>query len=158
MTTTTNPDGFTSVGTYIKVSAILPATYDAVGFAAIAAGSWKEVGGVDTIGEIKMSRNTNSRKPLKSGVEVVVPGSASFDAFTIDGAIVRTDEGQALLETTLRTAAKLAFCIVYPDGGEEFGSGIVTSGGRAPGKSADDFAGMSYEIKPSGSTVIVAAP
>lgn len=148
-------NGFTSVGTYIKVSATLPATYDEAGFATITGSAWKEVGGTDTIGELKMTRNTSTRTPLKTGVEVVVAGSASFDPFTIDGAIIRGDVGQDLLEAHLRSGVKLSFCVVYPDEGEEFGTGIVTSGGRAPGADASSFAGMSYEIKPSGATVIV---
>jgi len=145
--------GFTSVGTYIEVASGLPTANTSTAFAALT--GWTEVGGVDSIGEIKMTRNTSSRTPLKDGVEVVVAGSASFDAFTVDGAIVRGDEGQELLESSLRSGAKVSFCINYPDGGKEYGTSLVTSGGRAPGADASAFAGMAYELKPSGATVIV---
>lgn len=145
-----NEQGFTSVGTYIELSATLP-----VGNVFTGVTDWVEVDGVDSIGEIKMSRNTSARTPLKTGTEVVVAGSASFDPFTIDGAIVRGDEGQELLETHLRSGVNLSFRINYPDGGKEMGVALVTSGGRSPGADASAFAGMAYELKPSGATVIV---
>lgn len=147
-------NAFTSVGTFISVCSTLPTTNDAAGYAAVGM-TWVEVGGVDSIGELTMTRNTSTRTPLKDGMERVVAGGASFNAFPIDGALIRNDAGQEMLDTKLRSGASLSFKVTYPDGGIEYGQGIVTNGGRSPGESADAFTGMSYEIKPSGATVIV---
>lgn len=147
-------NSFTSVGTFIEVCSTLPATNDVAGFTAVGM-TWVEVGGVDTIGEIRMTRNVNSRTPLKTGVEINVGGSASFEPFTVDGAIIRDDPGQEMLETKLRANAKVSFCVNYPDGGKEYGTAMITGGGRSPGEDANAFAGMAYELKPSGATVIV---
>ena len=147
-------NSFTSVGTFLTLSATLPTDSTAAAFATAFA-SPIEVGGVDTIGEIRMTRNINSRTPLKTGVEVNSAGGAVVEPIAVDGAIIRGDEGQEMLESHLRSAAKLAFCVNYPDGGKEYGVAIVTAGGRSPGEDANAFAGMSYELKPSGATVIV---
>lgn len=147
-------NSFTSVGTFIQVCPTKPATFDAAGFSAVGM-TYSEVGGVDSISEIRMTRNTSTRTPLKTGVELVVAGTASFDEFTINGAIIRNDAGQEMLEAHLRSGVNLSFRINYPDGGKEYGYALVTGGGRTPGEDASAFAGMSYSLKPSGATVIV---
>jgi hypothetical protein len=147
-----NENGFTGAGTFIEVSSVAPTAQTAIAYAAVT--GYTEVGGVDDIGEIGATTQTNSRIPLKSGVEVVVAGSTSYDAFAINGALVRGDEGQELLEAQRRARALVTFCINYADGGKEYGQGIVTKSSRAPGD-ANSFTGAMFEIKPSGETVIV---
>lgn len=147
-----NPDGFTGVGTYAEISNTVPTALTAEGFASVS--DWKEVGGTDDISEISSTRNLNTRTPLKTGVEVVSAGSLSYDPFTINGALIRGDEGLAALEAAHRSGALVSFAIRYGDGGSEYGRGIVTKAGRTPGD-ANSFVGGSYEIKPSGSTIIV---
>lgn len=146
-----NEEGFTSVGAFIEVSSTLPTAQTTAGFAGIT--TWEEVGGVDTIGELRRTRNTSTRTPLKTGEEVVVAGSSAYEPFTVDGAIVRADPGQELLELHLDNGVNLSFRITYGDGGTACGVALVTAGGQAPGESSDAFAGMAYELKPSGAVV-----
>lgn len=146
-----NEEGFTSVGAFIEVSSTLPTAQTTGGFAAIT--DWKEVGGVDTIGELKRTRAVSERTPLKTGEKVVVAGSSSYDPFTIDGALVRNDDGQETLETHLDNGVNLSFRITYGDGGTACGVALITSGGDKPGENADAFAGMAYELRPSGAVV-----
>lgn len=146
-----NEQGFTSVGAFIEVSSTLPTAQTTAGFASIT--DWKEVGGVDTIGELRRVRNTSSRTDLKSGDEVVVAGSSQYEPFTIDGAIVRDDEGQEALEMHLDNGVNLSFRITAGDGGTSTGVALVTAGGQSSGEDPSAFAGMAYELKPSGAVV-----
>jgi hypothetical protein len=147
-----NDQGFTSVGAFIEVASALPTSQaTAAGFSNVT--DWKEVGGVDTIGEIKKVRATSSRTALKTGDEHVVGGAANYEPFTVDGAIVRGDEGQGLLDAHLDSGANISWRVTYGDGGTQMGVALITSGGNTPGDDPTAFAGMAYELKPSGNVV-----
>lgn len=145
--------GFTSAGSFLQISATLPATRDAAGFAAVAA-SLVDISEMDDLSGIEATTQTNSRKDLKTGLTRKVAGSSEYSPLEGNGAFVRGDPGQELAETQRRSRKPVTFCLNYGDGGKEYGVAIVTKVGRPLGD-ADAFSGFSLTLDPDGETVIV---
>lgn len=144
--------GFTSAGSFLQISPILPATRDAAGFGAVT--GFIDVSEMDDISGIEATTQTNSRKDLKTGTTRKVAGSSEYAPIELNGAFVRGDPGQVLAETKRRSRAAVSFCLNYADGGKEYGVAVVTKVGRPLGD-ADTFTGFSVTLDPDGETVMV---
>lgn len=103
---------FTSAGTRIYIGNA-PATYDAVGFAAV---SFTEIGEITDAGEFGRTYNQVTHNPLGDRRTVKRKGSYNDGAMSLQMARVPADAGQAILVTALNSDASYAFKVVLQDG------------------------------------------
>jgi hypothetical protein len=134
-----------SVGSTMFISAVLPTTLDAAGYAA---GTlvWKEIGELDTIPEYGPETETNTRTPLKTGNKDKLKGATDFGSFTLDGAYAPGDVGQAALLAASGVTSAVACKVQFPDGTIDYFTALVMSFKRAPGASGD-FVKMTSKIE-----------
>ncbi len=113
----------TAAGTGYYVSASLPATDDAAGYAAL---PWTEVGGAEKIGTIGATTEKVTFKPLKGPIQKH-KGSTDYGSINPSMAWDETDPGQTIMRTAGDPAnnAMLAHKIVYPSGAIRYSSGRV---------------------------------
>lgn len=104
----------TSAGTTISLSATLPATFDAAGYAAVA--NYKEIGEVSDLGEFGREYNVVKFQPLKTRGTVKRKGSYDEGQVQVQLARVFDDEGQTLARTALDSDASHSFKVVLQDG------------------------------------------
>lgn len=144
---------FTSVGTTLAIAAAAPATPDAAGFGAL---TWKEIGELDSIGDIVVSNEIQSRVPLKTGVTTKTKGATTFEPFTVQGAWASGDVGQSELKNARESTTAYSYKISFADGSKEYGRALVTSRGKNVGDS-NAFTGFSATFEPTGASIEVPA-
>lgn len=114
------------IGAIYSISAAEPATYDAVGFAAL---TYTEVGEVISIGAFGGTAEVLTQTPVKTGTVKKVKGSKNYGSQAIQFG-KQTDAGQALLSAGFDGAAEAdihSIKIEYVDGVIRYATGIITS-------------------------------
>lgn len=113
----------TAAGTGIAISAALPATSDAAGYAAL---THTEIGGPDQLGTIGATTNKVEFQPLK-GAKQKHKGSTDYGSLQPSIALDSTDAGQVLLQTASDPSnnALYSFKVTYPDGAKRYFQGRV---------------------------------
>lgn len=104
---------FTSAGTVLSISSGSPATYDAVGFAAL---TWVEIGDVSDLGEFGRQYNLVTFNPLGDRRTVKRKGSYNDGTIAAQMARVPSDAGQTILTTAVDDDDSYAIKIVLQDG------------------------------------------
>ncbi|MDF0540784.1 hypothetical protein PX699_00380 [Sphingobium sp. H39-3-25] len=145
----------TAAGSTLAISAALPATNDAAGFAAL---TFTEVGGVEKIGALGATFAKVEFKPLKGPVEKH-KGSVDYGSLQPSMAHNDADAGQTLMRTAGddATSKLYSFKVTYADGairyfqGRVFGYPETTDG-------ADTILMAAPTIEISTKVVKVAAP
>lgn len=89
-------DIYSSIGTVLHVSASVPATYDAAGFAAL---TFTEVGLVGSLSEFGGTTGVDTFEILKSGNTVKRKGFTDYGTLDVGMARVTADDGQTLLKS-----------------------------------------------------------
>lgn len=112
----------TAAGTTLAISAALPASRDAAGYAALA---FIEIGGIDKIGTFGSTPGKTTFQPLK-GPTQKHKGPVDFGALGPTMAHDDDDAGQALLRTAADDQlAEYSFRVTYPDGARRYFEGKV---------------------------------
>jgi hypothetical protein len=113
----------TAAGTALAISAGVPATLDATGYAAL---TYTEVGSVDKIGGIGATFAKVEFQPLK-GAKQKFKGSADYGSLAPSMALDPTDAGQILMNTAAanQTQALYAFKVTLQDATVRYFSGRV---------------------------------
>jgi hypothetical protein len=113
----------TAAGSALAISAALPATEDAAGYAAL---TWTEIGGIEQIGGIGPTFNKTEFVPLK-GDKDKHKGSVDHGALQPSLAHDDEDAGQTLLRTASddRTSKLYSFMATYPTGEKRYSQGRV---------------------------------
>lgn len=114
----------TSAGSFLSVSATLPATYDAAGFSALV---WTDVGEITDLGEFGREYNLVTHNPLKDRRTVKRKGSYNDGSITLQMARHVTDAGQLLLQEAQDDDASYAIRITFQDSTEAYASAQVMS-------------------------------
>ena len=114
----------TSAGTTIAISAVLPATDDAAGYAAL---TWAAIGEVTDLGEFGREYATVTHNPVASRRTIKRKGSYNDGTMVLQLALDRDDAGQILVKTALASDANKAFRITYQDGSKDYFSAMVMS-------------------------------
>jgi hypothetical protein len=111
----------TAAGTALAISAGVPATLDAAGYAAL---TYTEVGSVDKIGGIGATFAKVEFQPLK-GAKQKFKGSADYGSLAPSMALDPTDAGQILMNTAAanQTQALYAFKVTLQDATVRYFSG-----------------------------------
>jgi hypothetical protein len=142
-------DAHTAAGTKLYVSASLPATYDAAGYAAL---SWTEVQEVTAIGDFGAAFGLVTHTPLNSRVVHKFKGSVNYGQLSIAAARDVGDTGQGILETAAGDDDDISFKIEHNDslGSSntiEYTTGKVMSSLSTGLGSAEGIDGVSYQVE-----------
>jgi|AntRauTorcE11898_2_1112593.scaffolds.fasta_scaffold02778_9 hypothetical protein len=116
----------TSAGSFLSVSAGLPATHDTVGFED-AAMSFTEVGEITDLGEFGREYNLVTHNPLKDRRTVKRKGSYNDGSITLQMARDVSEAGQALLETAKDDDNSYSVKITFQDGNFVFTTAQIMS-------------------------------
>lgn len=103
----------TSAGTSIALSAAAPATYDAVGFAAL---TFTDLGEVTNIGEFGRVYNLVTHNPLATRRTEKFKGSFDDGSLSLDLAVDSVDAGQILAKAALASDDSYSFEVTFQDG------------------------------------------
>lgn len=104
---------FTSAGTTIHVSASLPATYDAAGFAAL---TFTKVGEVTDAGSFGKKYNVVTHNPLDDRKTVKRKGSYNSGTMSLKMARIPANGGQAILVTARDSDAAISVKVTLQTG------------------------------------------
>lgn len=113
----------TAAGTALAISAALPATADATGYAAL---TFTEIGQAEQLGAFGSTTETVNFQPLK-GVLQKYKGPSNSGAISPSLAHDDADAGQTLLRTAAadETAKLYSFKVTFPDGAIRYFGGRV---------------------------------
>ena len=145
---------FTSAGTTLGISAVLPATYTSTAFALL---TFTDVGEITDMGEFGREYALVTHNPLGDRRTVKRKGSYNDGALTMSLGRVPSDAGQALLLTARDDDDSYAFVVTLQDGTKQYFSGQVMSYTTSVG-SVDQITGASVMVEIDNDIIEVAAP
>ena len=120
----TTSNAFTSAGTDISICANAPATYNAIGFAALA---WTSIGEVTELGEFGRVYNIVKLNLLKDRRTVKRKGSYDDGTVAAQMARVPDDTGQAILVAAVNSDSSYSIKVTLQDGTKFYFSAQISS-------------------------------
>ncbi len=111
--------------TTYAISAGLPATYDAAGYAATTI-TYTTIGRVESFPEIGATREVNKFTPISGAVEYL-KGTAEYGSGDMVLADMPTDAGQVIAKAAAASSAHYSMKITYPDGEVHYLDVLVSS-------------------------------
>lgn len=117
-------NAFTSAGTDISICANAPATYDAIGFAAL---TWTSIGEVTELGEFGRVYNIVKLNLLKDRRTVKRKGSYDDGTVAAQMARVPDDAGQAILAAAVNSDSSYSIKVTLQDGTKFYFSAQISS-------------------------------
>lgn len=145
---------FTSAGTTLGISAVLPATYTSTAFALL---TFTDIGEITDMGEFGREYALVTHNPLGDRRTVKRKGSYNDGALTMSLGRVPSDAGQALLLTARDDDDSYAFVVTLQDGTKQYFSAQVMSYTTSVG-SVDQITGASVMVEIDNDIIEVAAP
>lgn len=112
------------IGGFLSASAAAPATYDAVGYAAL---TWTDVAEVSEIPEYGAEHSAVTFVPLKTGIVNKFHGELNYGSITMPMALDTADAGQILLKAALTSKDEISFRETRSDASVQYFSGKVMS-------------------------------
>lgn len=104
-------------GAVLSISATLPDTYDAAGYASTDI-VWTAVGEIENHGNHGGTKTVTEFTPVDTAVVAKVGGSKNYGTKSLTIGNLTTDQGQALLRTAFEASnTHYSFKVVYSDGG-----------------------------------------
>jgi hypothetical protein len=153
MAAATQADVFSTIGTTVAISAGLPTTFDAAGYAAK---TYTTVGMVDSIGLPSSSYDNEQFDPLDGSGRIKILTWKDSGELTISCADVPAEDGQAILIAHHDGANEREYCsveITYPSGAIRYYNGMVSD--YAP--AIDGLNTAEFTVAVSGTGIYVAA-
>lgn len=124
-----------STGTCLSVSASLPTTYDAAGFSAL---TFTQVGELESVDGLEITRNTGSFTNLCSGNTSMIKGARAGITVSVVCALDENDAGQQLMiASEEEDNDNYAFCVTLSNGSKDYFVGTVVKIGKAFGGDTD---------------------
>lgn len=146
----------TTAGTTIKVSASIPATFNAAGYAAIAAGMTK-ISEVTNLGEFGREFALVTHNPIDNRGTVKKKGSFNEGQLALQLGLDTDDAGQLLLASAAGSDNDYSFLITFQNGDKAYFQAQVMSFKVGAG-SVDQITGVSVPLElttgPNGEGVI----
>lgn len=115
-----------AVGTCLSVSAALPATHNATGFAAL---TYTQVGELETLGELVTRHTAVSFTNMCSGKTSTLKGVEESITVEITTALDRDDAGQTLMTAARKSYNSYSFKVTEANGDVTYFTGKVMSEG-----------------------------
>lgn len=136
------------------ISAALPATYDAAGYAATTI-TYTEIGKVESFPEFGASREVNKFTPIKGPVEYS-KGSADYGSGPMVVADMPADPGQVILKAANDSAAHYSMKLTFPDGEIHY-LDVLISSWQLSSASSGEFMKRTATVNVCKAPVVVAA-
>jgi len=146
----------TSAGTTIGISATLPDSFDSVASTGYPSETYTVIGEVVEVPSFGSVYNLITHNPLGEREIVKRKGSINHGTITISFAADASDAGQTALKTAHSSDDEVAFHLTYPDGEDDYFTGLVMNWNIVPG-SADSIKSGSVTIELTRAPVNVAA-
>ena len=108
----------TVAGTKISISASIPATFDAAGYAAVT--GWAQIGEITDGGSHGKTYAEVTHNPIDTRMTQKYKGSINIGTKTLNLAIDDDDAGQILVKTALDSDSDYSFKVVYQDGAIDY--------------------------------------
>ena len=113
-----------SAGTLLAVSASMPATFDAAGYAAL---SWTTVTDVSDIPEYGPKAEVITFNPLADRITQKATGAIDYGSTVLQMAYIKADAGQNILQANLGDNDGISCRLTFPDASVEYFTAIVSS-------------------------------
>lgn len=124
-----------STGTCLSVAAELPETYDAAGFEAL---TFTQVGELESIGGMEITRNTGSFTNLCTGNTSTIKGARAAITVAVVCALDEDDAGQIIMIASEAEESDLySFCVTLANGSKDYFVGTVVRAGKTFGGDTD---------------------
>lgn len=123
----------TVAGTKISISATKPATYNAVGYAAVT--GWGLVGEITDGGSHGKVWTPVPHNPIDTRTEQILKGGVKLGTKTLQLAIDDDDPGQIIIKDALDSDASYSFKVEYQDGAIDYFQALVMSFEKAAASS-----------------------
>jgi len=114
----------TALGATLKISASVPATYDAAGYAAL---SYTKIGSVENIGPVGVTQEIVTFTDLETGILQKFKGTKDGGSPSITIAQDTDDAGQILLDTALNSQSAYSTLLTFPNGDKFYFMSMITS-------------------------------
>lgn len=140
-------------GATLSLSASLPATYDATGYAAL---TFTEIGEVENFGNHGVSATITEFTPVKTAVVTKIKGTKNYGTMALTVGSIPTDAGQVLLEAAAESNNHYSAELTYPDGEIHYLDVLVAKKEYQDG-SVNDVSRLSVDLAVCKKPVVVAA-
>ncbi|MFA7278637.1 MAG: hypothetical protein WC100_00915 [Sterolibacterium sp.] len=115
----------TNAGTTLSISASLPATYDAAGYAATTI-TYTAVGQVEDHGAHGVSANVTKFTPVDTNVVSKSKGAKDYGVKTVRIGNIASDAGQVIVKAASESNSRYSVKIAYADGEIHYLDVLVT--------------------------------
>lgn len=132
----------TAAKTCLSVSSVLPATHDAVTFAAL---TWTQVGELSTLGDLVTQHNPVNFQNLCTGRTTVLKGSEQPILVDVTVALDLDDAGQTIMIAARKSKNAYAFKVTQDNGDIRYFVAFVMSEGARYGGN-DDVIMAPYQL------------
>lgn len=112
-------------GAILRLSASLPATYDAAGYAASAV-AFTDIGAVENYGNHGMTKTITPFTPIDTATVTKMAGSKDYGTMSLMIGYIPTDAGQDLLNAASESTNHYSAEIAYSDGESHYLDVIVS--------------------------------
>lgn len=100
-------------GATLSISAALPATYDAAGYAAL---TYTEIGEIENFGNHGVTANITEFTPVSTAVVTKIKGAKNYGTMSLMIGSIPSDDGQILVEAAAESNNHYSAKLEYPDG------------------------------------------
>lgn len=145
----------TNAGTTLAISAALPATYDAAGYAATGM-TYTAVGEVEDHGSHGVTANIAKFTPVDTSVVAKVKGSKDYGSKTMKIGNIAGNAGQVIMKAASESNAHYSVKITYADGETHYLDVLVSKYEYTDG-TVDNTRTISCTLEVCRAPVIVAA-
>lgn len=148
----------TMSGAVMSISATLPATYDAAGYAAL---TYTAVGEIENFGEHGVTVNVSTFTPVATATTTKLKGAKNYGTMSLVLGYLPSDAGQDIIEAAAESTNRYSAKIAYPAGqGETTGEihyldVLVTKRSYQDG-SVDDVRKLAVDMEVCRKPVVVA--
>lgn len=122
------------LGATLAVSASLPATYDAAGYAAL---TYTTVGEVESFGNHGATSVVTTHLPVATGVTAKVKGAIDYGKKSFVMGSIPVDGGQVILDAASKSRAHYSIKITYADTSVHYLDVLVSKFDRQDGATND---------------------
>lgn len=102
-------------GAVLSISATLPDTYDAAGYASTDI-VWSPIGEVENFGNHGGTKTITEFTPVDTGIVTKIAGSKNYGTMTLMMASIPTDAGQVILDSAFESNNHYSGKLAYPSG------------------------------------------
>lgn len=142
-------------GATLAISASLPATYDAAGYAATTI-TYTAIGKIDNYGNHGVKANIATHTPIDTQVVTKIKGSKDYGSMQLSIGSIPTDAGQVILLAASESNNHYSAKLTYPDGEIHYLDVLVSSFEYKDG-SVNDISGLQVNLEVCKKPVVVAA-